>query len=330
MSNLDDLIGLDTTLEEVARAVPVTLSDPERERHNIYANVLRAITVWAWNGNKYGAGEEYPFNPPLTSEYLTYSPYLRESYIGHNIAAIAVDERGRVIDFQFNHNQIFNSSVEHAESRLLRRVFSLRQLSDSWDLDGHRNEDKDYGTLLGGVTVYTTLESCSQCSGIMTLAGVKDVVFLQPDPGMYQIGYILRRLTKNDNGKTYLQAPRPISPFDIQLDGIDSLLKQFDDFNSQQSSKAGQPFARIAGDSKYKAYSITSFVCTQSAYDFFLLGCANLESLDRQYEIEKTGHPNWVPDGVEGALTNRQALAEAMDFYQYVKDKGYRGTPHRV
>ena len=49
----------------------------------------------------------------------------RSSYLGHNIAAIAVSPTGRIVDFDFNHNELFNSSAEHAEARLLRRLFAL-------------------------------------------------------------------------------------------------------------------------------------------------------------------------------------------------------------
>ncbi len=50
-----------------------------------------------------------------------------DRYLGHNIACIAVDENGSILDFDFNHNELFNSSAEHAEARLVRRLFSLNQ-----------------------------------------------------------------------------------------------------------------------------------------------------------------------------------------------------------
>ena len=56
------------------------------------------------------------------------------------------------------------------------------------------------------VTVYTSLEPCSQCAGIMALGRVREVVYLQTDPGMYSISNILRRLTAG----TKLEAPVPI------------------------------------------------------------------------------------------------------------------------
>src|SRR3981189_2447238 len=44
-----------------------------------------------------------------------------DRYLGHNIACIAVDGNGEIIDFDFNHNDLFRSSAEHAESRMVRR-----------------------------------------------------------------------------------------------------------------------------------------------------------------------------------------------------------------
>ena len=41
-----------------------------------------------------------------------------DRYLGHNIACIAVDGNGEIIDFDFNHNDFFRSSAEHAESRI--------------------------------------------------------------------------------------------------------------------------------------------------------------------------------------------------------------------
>ena len=65
----------------------------------------------------------------------------------------------------------------------------------------------DYSNVLEGVTIYTTLESCAQRSGIMALAKVGSVVFLQTDPGQYSIGNIMRNMTFG----TKLEAPHGAS-----------------------------------------------------------------------------------------------------------------------
>ena len=39
-----------------------------------------------------------------------------------------VGTKGRIMDYEFNHNNVFDSTVEHAESRLVRRLFALNQI----------------------------------------------------------------------------------------------------------------------------------------------------------------------------------------------------------
>jgi hypothetical protein len=99
-----------------------------RERHRIYALILMALLYDYWNGNKRGRGKRYEY--PWT-DFASPGQYLDSDYQGHNIGAIAVNSDGRIIDFDFNHNRLFNSSAEHAEA-LVRRVFTLAQLSDTW------------------------------------------------------------------------------------------------------------------------------------------------------------------------------------------------------
>jgi hypothetical protein len=54
---------------------------------------------------------------------------------GHNIGR-SPSTRGTIVDFDFN-NEVFNSSVEHAESRLVRRLFKLGRF-DPWRQAGRR------------------------------------------------------------------------------------------------------------------------------------------------------------------------------------------------
>ncbi len=314
---------------ELAQRHEVVLTPEQRERHQIYALLLMAIAAQFWNGNKYGQDYVYPLNPRPGSGP---SVRLRESYMGHNIAALAVAGDGEVIDFEFNHNETFNSSVEHAESRMLRRIFALRQINDSWDVDGHRNEYADYSTLLSKVSIYTTLESCSQCSGIMTLAGTKEVIYLQSDPKMYNIGDILRRLSEDHGGATtYLQAPLPIAGRCVGLDAFDRLDAAYQEFARAQTDGAGQPFAYKTGpngerEEKWSA-SVTSFLCTAAAYSIFATGEPRLLEFERRHFNGKC-HGRYCPPG--SARANEALVHEALDFLAYVKAKGHRATCHKV
>jgi tRNA(Arg) A34 adenosine deaminase TadA len=264
-SNLDAWRG--RLVGELVRCEPPAVSPEEAERHAMYAHGLLAIAHHYWNGNKYGRHLRYPLNTVVdpTAERGAAGG----TYLGHNIAALAVDADGRVIDFDFNHNEVFNSSVEHAESRLLRRLFSLTQIQDTWKTAGNgsvaatsQNEGY-YGNLLSGVTLYTTLESCAQCSGIMALAKVKQVVYLQTDPGQYGVGNIMRNMTAG----TGLPAPQPVPAerfgFEIHRDLDAAYLA----FRNRGPDQAMVTDAMGAPTSDARTTSITSFLCTKVAQD---------------------------------------------------------------
>src|SRR6267378_2442807 len=126
-----------------------------------------------WNGNKRGPLGTYPWRVNQLVEKGIYRGDLFpndlldplrvrwDRYLGHNIACIAVDGRGEIIDFEFNHNDFFRSSAEHAEARMVRRLFGLADIRDSWRT-GERLPKKSRAFSLKDVTLYTSLESCAQ------------------------------------------------------------------------------------------------------------------------------------------------------------------------
>jgi len=325
---------LDEPVKNLVAAPEVSLKDEEKERHRIFALLLMAITSHYWNGLKDGRDYTYPLNPSKKQDDK--ARFLEDDYHGHNIACLAVDLNGRVIDFEFNHNELFNSSAEHAEARLVRRVFSLSQLTDGeatgtkWELAQLTIKDaalpKKYGTLLNGVGLYTSLESCSQCSGIMALGQVKEVIYLQRDPGMYFIGNILRRLTVG----TGLQAPLPISGQDIGLSYFGELNEGYEAFRLQQEKEEGLPFKIKSDGKKLWSTSITSYLCTRSAYLIFVKAEAALRSLVLAFPEYRPLKESLVPGEQEEALTNQQAWNRARIFLDYAMNAGRRGTPHRI
>ena len=132
---MDELINrfLDKPLSELTAPTEHKVSAADTERHRIYSGALAAILRFYWCGNKYGLAGEYLMNPdPAT--WSTACPHFGDEYRGHNIAALAVDHDVYIIDFDFNHNRLFDSSAEHAEARLVRRSFSLTQLQDAWNV----------------------------------------------------------------------------------------------------------------------------------------------------------------------------------------------------
>lgn len=320
-SNLDAWRG--KQVEELVRCEPPTLTRGEAERHTIYACALMAITHHYWNGNKYGRNLRYPLN--TSTNPTTDGGTAGGDYLGHNITALAVDADGNIIDFDFNHNEVFNSSVEHAESRLLRRLFSLTQIQDTWKTAGatlaatKKEKLGYYDSLLSTVTLYTTLESCAQCSGIMALAKLAQVVFLQTDPGQYSVGNIMRNLTQG----TKLPAPQPIpaKSFGFRLhDELDSAYRSFRERGAGHPMVTDENGGLIEYDST--TTSMTSFLCTKVAQDLFGQGKAMLDAL-------QLAEPDFRPASPT-AMSNAAALVEARAFVAYARDYGRRGAPHRT
>lgn len=318
MTNLEQYLQDCECINNLIKDVEVVISEENNERHYIYSLLLMAITCYYWNGNKDGQNNRYPLNP--TKEEYPEFKYLDSNYLGHNISAIAVDGDGNVIDFEFNHNEIYNSSVEHAESRLIRRVFSLSQISDTWNIVAKEiDRPIRYGTLLNNVSVYTSLESCSQCAGIMALATLKEVVYLQTDPGMYKIGNILRRLTEG----TKLQAPLPIPANSFKFGYFKEIDEAYNLFAEKQAKKEGDPFSISSkGEPRY-TQSITSFLCTKAAFDIYLKAHQEFEQLS----FEKLKYPKHKQS--QTSLTNAQCLEETKRFFNYVQINGFRATTHK-
>jgi tRNA(Arg) A34 adenosine deaminase TadA len=325
------------------------LERPEsQERHRIYSYLLMKLILRFWNGNKNGPIGSYPqragqIDPSAPNRYRgdlnerdDRSHTAWDRYLGHNIACVAVDGLGHIIDFDFNHNAFFRSSAEHAEARLVRRLFSLTDIFDDWKTGPHV-EAKPHAALLSEVTLYTSLESCAQCSGVMSLAGVKQIVYMQNDFTAYKIGNIMYNLAnrtpiKDKDGNvtgSFAGAPVPIPASKVGIAEFDRLNQGNLGFIKTMND-GGEPFFRSASVTD-RDPSITSFLCTDDAYDIFKTGAANLDSLQLQFGGYRFPVQDPLPDDpVKRALTNEECLAEARKFFEYVDIEGYRGSPHKL
>lgn len=310
------------TVSELAQPSTITLTPEQKERHRIYSLALMAITYHYWNGNKYGRRLRYPLNDLRDPSNPTGDPgKLGDDYLGHNIAALAVDGDGFIIDFEFNHNDIFNSSVEHAESRLLRRLFGLSQIQDSWNVTRSTFQTVRYGKALNNVSLYTTLESCAQCSGIMTLAALKEVVYLQPDPGQYFIGNIMRKMTL----ATGVQAPEPIAASCYDFPYYTALDEAYAAFHGRPKMGDTAMVLDLTGKPTSDSYttSITSFLCTKVAREIYGRAAVELRNLESEHKTAL------AQVGTTPPLTVTGVLHEALRFVDYATIEGNRGTPHR-
>ncbi|MBO0360823.1 hypothetical protein J0X19_22885 [Hymenobacter sp. BT186] len=316
--------------------LPVTEFEAgQRERHQLYSLLTMALVACYWNGNKYGQQGNYPWR--AKQRQPNQSGYVGGDYLGHNIASIAVDGQGEVIDFDFNHNEILASSVEHAESRLIRRVFSLTQLFDDWDTADSGSQTgtvgepftparTPYSTLLNRVTIYTSLESCSQCSGIMALGSVKAVVFLHRDPGQNSIGNILYNL--RPQGERYLP-PLPIPADTFGLSYFGELNAGYEQFAAELKNNPESCVFLPDDPSKKRerSPSVTSFLCTDLAHDVFN------RALQEFTQLKEVQYPDFAPPQEEGQPkphNNAWVLQHLQRFLSYAIRKGQRGTPHKL
>ncbi|WP_051957956.1 nucleoside deaminase [Desulfobacter vibrioformis] len=117
----------------------------------------------------------------------------QENKRGHNIGSILVAPDGRIVNWARNCNSALSNGTQHGEVRLMM---------------GYLNREGGYS--LKGYTVYTTLEPCAQCSGMMVLCSLYKTVYGQTDPGF---GKALERLSLdskkwNENG--YEPYPRKV------------------------------------------------------------------------------------------------------------------------
>ncbi|MCA1815999.1 MAG: hypothetical protein LC746_06255, partial [Acidobacteria bacterium] len=176
----------------------------------------------------------------------------------------------------------------------------------------------NYLNVLSKVTIYTSLESCAQCSGIMALGKVKSVVYLQPDPGQFCVGNIMYNLTTDA-----LRAPLPVSADKIGLKYFRRLKDGYRDFYDRVTN---EPFY-TNGAAKDNAQSITSYLCTDEALAIYDAGRAEFASLKPAHPEHK---PATDPASHTHALTNERALANARTFLDYATSLGKRGTPHKL
>jgi tRNA(Arg) A34 adenosine deaminase TadA len=342
---LSAVVDVDPGLKVDARELE---QEAVRERHRIYSYLLMKLIHRFWNGNKRGPLGTYPLRvdqkDPVQQTPQRYRGDMIENpegmrinwdrYLGHNIACIAVDGNGEIIDFDFNHNDFFRSSAEHAESRIVRRLFSLTDIFDSWRT-GQRIRDKPRAASLNEVTLYTSLESCAQCSGVMSLAGIKQIIYLQNDFTAYMIGNIMYKLAnripiRDAQGTvvgTRPGAPVPIPGSAVGLDEFkvlnDANLEFVKNIKAAEAAKNpnGAFFVSADGKPDFEP-SITSFLCTDAAYKIFEAGGKKLDQLALSFPDFR------FPDS--GGLQNQQCLKEAQEFYKYADIEGYRGSPHKL
>ena len=86
---------------------------------------------------------------------------------GHNIGSVLVDNAtGEIVYYARNSNKILASGCQHGEVRLVTNFLKC----------------EGAGPYLGDYTLYTTLEPCIMCAGMLTMTQIGKVVYVQQDP----------------------------------------------------------------------------------------------------------------------------------------------------
>lgn len=113
---------------------------------------------------------------------------------GYNIGSVLVDPEGRIVAWGRNANRRTGNGTQHAEVRMMQSYLAS---SRAYYLEGY--------------TVYTTLEPCAQCSGMMVLSKVRRVVYALADP---DYGAALERLALDSRslgtGRGHAPYPRAV------------------------------------------------------------------------------------------------------------------------
>lgn len=117
---------------------------------------------------------------------------------GYNIGSVLVDEQKNVVCWGVNSNLITRNYTQHGEVRLMTNYLGNTQKRT-----------------LAKYLVYTTLEPCAMCSGMMTLQSVQRTVYGQRDP---DFGDAIERLTYNSKPNGYCPYPRGVISVEAQND----------------------------------------------------------------------------------------------------------------
>ena len=112
---------------------------------------------------------------------------------GYNIGSVLVAPDGQIVAWGRNCNRRTGNGTQHGEVRLIQGYLAERR---SYYLEHH--------------VVYTSLEPCAQCAGMMVLAKVGRVVYAQTDPdygkAMERLGLDSRALPDSRGYRPYPRA----------------------------------------------------------------------------------------------------------------------------
>lgn len=141
---------------------------------------------------------------------------------GYNIGSVLVNDKGEVVFWARNANMITGNGTQHGEVRLIRNYLDKVK---TFDLKGH--------------IVYTTLEPCAMCSGMMVMTNIARTVYGQTDP---DFGKALERLSLDTRGipNGFKPYPRPVISEPVQSiirQRLESAYKNYQDSGGKGITK---------------------------------------------------------------------------------------------
>lgn len=162
--------------------------DPvQTEKDNIFSLLAYSVVLKDWQSENAGSGVR-----------------------GYNIGSVLVNPNNEVVCWARNAVDVTEDESQHGEVRLITNYLHNTQ---QFSLKGYR--------------LYTTLEPCAMCGGMMTLTQLYVTIFGQSDPGY---GHALERLQFDSTAiDGYCPYPRPVLSAVAQND----IREQLDDAYSQ-------------------------------------------------------------------------------------------------
>ena len=131
---------------------------------------------------------------------------------GHNIGCVLVDSNSMPVAWNINCVTILDNGTQHGEVRVMQEFLSSTNAS---------------GKYIDGYSIYTSLEPCAMCTGMMTLTKANRCVYVQADPGF---GSAIK-------GLNLVGYPRvPISYTPVMLRQKRTLESQFERFRTTNQS----------------------------------------------------------------------------------------------
>jgi len=232
---------------------------------SLYFIVLAKLLIKHFNPYRYDA-DKAKYKLPGATAWLNEEDTPKHSeYLGHNITTIAADKDGKpFMVYGVNTVKETQTPIHHAEMRWIEYL-------SQWC----KKNDIKYKDATGRCFVFTSLESCQQCSGGLSMAQADKVVYAMLDKTINQVGKYVCYLT----GK-----PVPISAaqfmteavYDSYISGDGDKRTHFTDFTKKLEEGFGglenEPYWREGDgrDHKKEKVGMTEYLCTKTCYDAWL------------------------------------------------------------